>query len=325
MPKKSPTDQIEFLVRRKFPECTELDPLQIDDLSDGGRLSVGDWEGLREKIESYAAELQKKPSATLQKLYKKELAKNQNKEHTPLEDRLTPLEKRWALHNPKNKVVYEHWSRKDYWTIDEAISLLSGKNPDLVNWDTLQMHVEDSLFASWYSEIRELVQRALHAEQLSEPLRPSDFLTWAKLKELDHPPELEEQVRAKGGTIEDWKSKYSKLKALWDQREAELCEMTKNNNELRERVMELESTAEVTTALEQPLKLKESQSLLKLVAGMAVAGYSYNPKEKRSDVTKEISDDLALRGIELHPDTVRKWLREASEILPPDTFEDNDR
>jgi hypothetical protein len=58
---------------------------------------------------------------------------------------------------------------------------------------------------------------------------------------------------------------------------------------------------------------------------MAVAGYSYNPKEKRSDVTKEISDDLALRGIELHPDTVRKWLREASEILPPDTFEDNDR
>jgi hypothetical protein len=127
MPKKSPTDQIEFLVRRKFPECTGLDPLQIDDLSDGGRLSVGDWEGLREKIESYAAELQKKPSATLQKLYKKELAKAQNKEHALPENRLTPLEKRWALHNPKSKIDYEHWSRADYWTIDEAISLLTAR------------------------------------------------------------------------------------------------------------------------------------------------------------------------------------------------------
>jgi hypothetical protein len=50
---------------------------------------------------------------------------------------------------------------------------------------------------------------------------------------------------------------------------------------------------------------------------MAVEGYRYDPKQKRSDKIPEIVSDLDKAGIALDADTVRKWLREAAELLPP--------
>jgi len=50
---------------------------------------------------------------------------------------------------------------------------------------------------------------------------------------------------------------------------------------------------------------------------MAVKGYVYDPKAARSDSVAEIVKDLALVGVPLDDDTVRKWLREAAELLPP--------
>jgi hypothetical protein len=58
--------------------------------------------------------------------------------------------------------------------------------------------------------------------------------------------------------------------------------------------------------------------LLKLIIGIAVAGYNYDPKAKRNDATKDIADDLVRLDIPLDPDTVRKWLREAAQHLPHD-------
>lgn len=46
-------------------------------------------------------------------------------------------------------------------------------------------------------------------------------------------------------------------------------------------------------------------------------GYAYNPKAGRSESTGDIVKDLEQAGVALDPDTVRKWLREAAELLPP--------
>jgi hypothetical protein len=54
---------------------------------------------------------------------------------------------------------------------------------------------------------------------------------------------------------------------------------------------------------------------------MAVAGYAYDPKAARSDKTTEIAGDLERAGVPLDVDTVRKWLREAAELLPPKSNE----
>lgn len=70
--------------------------------------------------------------------------------------------------------------------------------------------------------------------------------------------------------------------------------------------------------IDKPLAKKERESLLKLVIGMAIEGYRYNPAELRNAATSEICKDLDTVGVGLDPDTVRKFLHEAAEMLPKD-------
>ena len=61
---------------------------------------------------------------------------------------------------------------------------------------------------------------------------------------------------------------------------------------------------------------KERNTLLKLVIGMAVEQYDYNPASARNQATAHIATDLETNGVPLDRDTILKWLREASELLP---------
>jgi hypothetical protein len=85
---------------------------------------------------------------------------------------------------------------------------------------------------------------------------------------------------------------------------------------------ELEALAKPSTPKPAPaptmpdLSTAEKNSLLKLVIGMAVRGYSFDPAAAKSPVPNEIATDLDQLGIGLDPDTVRKYLREASALLP---------
>lgn len=62
---------------------------------------------------------------------------------------------------------------------------------------------------------------------------------------------------------------------------------------------------------------------MKLVIGMAVNGYGYDPKAGRSDKIREIADDLERLGIALDVDTVRKYVSEGRGLLPPPETEQN--
>lgn len=68
--------------------------------------------------------------------------------------------------------------------------------------------------------------------------------------------------------------------------------------------------------IEQSLMTIERESLLRLVIGMAMAGYKYDPNSMRNSATAEISADLEKLGIGLDQDTVKKWLKKAVKVLP---------
>lgn len=55
---------------------------------------------------------------------------------------------------------------------------------------------------------------------------------------------------------------------------------------------------------------KERNTLLKLVIGMAIGGYGYEPTASRSDIPKQIAQDLDGLGIRVHEDRVRNRLKE---------------
>lgn len=69
--------------------------------------------------------------------------------------------------------------------------------------------------------------------------------------------------------------------------------------------------------IEMPLGNREHDTLLKLVIGMAIKGYRYDPAALKSTVLKEIVTDLADLGISIDTDTVRKHLKKAANTVLP--------
>jgi hypothetical protein len=86
-------------------------------------------------------------------------------------------------------------------------------------------------------------------------------------------------------------------------------------------IADLES--EPASRSDRPLGARERESLLRLIVGMAIKGYAYNPKAAKNTATKEIADDLRLLGLALDEDTIRKYLSEAKDHLPGDETEQN--
>ena len=67
------------------------------------------------------------------------------------------------------------------------------------------------------------------------------------------------------------------------------------------------------------LGTRERETLLKIIIGMAIKGYGYDPHIKRGDAVPEIVSDLDALGIGVSDDTVRKHLKAAVQLLPPTT------
>lgn len=79
-------------------------------------------------------------------------------------------------------------------------------------------------------------------------------------------------------------------------------------------------TDEVIHTGGKQLGKRERDTLLKLVIGMAVRGYGYDPQAARNSATTEIAKDLEGLGMPIDSDTVKKWLNEAVDtVLPGDT------
>ena len=70
-------------------------------------------------------------------------------------------------------------------------------------------------------------------------------------------------------------------------------------------------------ALDKPLANNERNTLLKLVIGMAIKGYNYDPAASKSTTPKEIADDLAGLGMTITDDTVRKYLKQSADTVLP--------
>jgi hypothetical protein len=64
------------------------------------------------------------------------------------------------------------------------------------------------------------------------------------------------------------------------------------------------------------LGTRERESLLKLVIGMAVGKYDFDPMTGRRSIAADIAHDLALAGLPMDEDTVRKYVAAGKDRLP---------
>ncbi len=321
------TDIIEVLVRRKFP------PTVLASLSNQpqpkGTTSL-DRVLRSAEIARFRSELQNLASDQLQSLYENEmpalLADMQREEDTLF------------FNQPHAKADFGHWSKAEHWSLDEAIALVFGKAPEIVSWDKIKPWVGTSTFVKQYSRLRDLADRAKVWKKLYDPVLPPIFLKWAEDNEIAVPAELSEKVSKLKGKLVDWKerhevtkaaydellSSYKKFHEMYDQHIADWKGVVEKKTDLIEsaqlRIAELEGELAKVSASPvpepaKPQSLVERQNMLKAIFGMAVRGYSYNPADKKSKTIAEIVSDLDLQGIPLSDDTIRRYLKEARDLL----------
>lgn len=237
------------------------------------------------------------------------------------------------FNQPSANADFVHWSKAAHWTLDEANALILGKAPEIVNWRSVKSYVEKSPFAFQYSRIRDLALRAERVFQLSDPVLPTDFLDWAKRLDIPIPERLESELAARSDVSGDWKAKYEDLSDRYIDdlkgTNAALDEAAATVTKLSERLERLQKERDdfagqlkglEAIGLKDPEKLgnRERSTLLKMVIGMAVAGYTYDPSKARNPAVSDIVNDMARLGVAISDDTARNWLREATKLLPKD-------
>jgi hypothetical protein len=295
---------------------------------------------MRQSVEAYRAELAALSPQELLARYNEE----KQREFDAAVAKAEQEERARFFNQPHAAANFAYWSKMAHWTLDEAVALSFGKAPEHVNWQAVSKHLPFSRFAGEYQRRRELTVRAVPWKQLYDPVLPTIFLAWAKRTEIDVPAALVEEVEKRGDQVADWKSLYDNVMEA-RKRDAETAAMERAErmgmlNELSARLEAERSGWDITlnekdeqigalkervAALEQlqtnqtdpEIGTRARDSLLKLVIGMAVGAYAYDPKVGRSDRPTEIAGDLERAGVVLDVDTVRKWLREAAELLPP--------
>lgn len=84
-----------------------------------------------------------------------------------------------------------------------------------------------------------------------------------------------------------------------------------------ERLATAKSDDLASAADEKPLGTTERNTLLKLVIGMAIKGYRYDPTKSKNDATNEIANDIAALGMSVTDDTIRTHLKQAVQLVLP--------
>jgi hypothetical protein len=339
------SDPIEYLVRIKFPsERAYKASMSISSRS----TFTHDPEYLKRAAE-FRTELKSLPLSEV-----RERAMSCSKAETQRAVEKDALEESVRFFNlDHTKTNVEHWSRMSTWLIDEATALSLGRDPRSVTWDKVQPYVLISPFAAIYRDRRDILIRALKAGQLWESTVPGVFLTWAERMRVDIPDNLKSAILTLGVQVADWKTLYDRQIEITD-RNTKQCqtmsgkyvsdlndaaalykktvtefsntiEQYKNQISLIEESsrnsMDNTSDIQKISSPETGLKTRERDSLLKMVIGMAVKGYAYKPNANRNNAVSEIADDLQKLGISLDPDTVRRYLNEARNLLPPSETE----
>lgn len=303
LPKSNPID---YLVHRKYPS-----PLYLKSAVGNSDSEALDSQAWKENTEAYRAELESKSSAEIMILYSAEKAKEQEEEKF----RKELEEKRRFYNQPDATADFDYWSKAPYWSLDEALALSFSKDPSIVSWRKLENMTQISAFAKQYEKTRNLAQRAELMKHLTDPVLPGMFIDWARKLDVIFPDELEQLVLARSKYATDWKSRYEELEGHFNKQKQLLQDVTAHLQQATEMLKKRPS------ATEKPLKTRERDTFYKLVIGMAVAGYKYDPKAKRQDAISDIAGDLERLGISLSDDTIRKWLSDAAQLLPPEAAE----
>ena len=204
-----------------------------------------------------------------------ETLKAMNGAYRPINERFLELCR--SYNAPKARPDHLEWAQLARWRPDEAIALSLNRNPDIVTARLIdQGNVRASQFGQKYSKRERLVYRAVAGFELYDPMRPVDFLEWADRLKVEVPHAMRRAITELYGSTEG-------------------------------------APAERLEPVSEDLKTSERGSLLKIILGMAIEQYGFDPEAKKSETVAQIMADLVENRISVSDDTIRKYLKEAAD------------
>ncbi len=293
---------IEYLVQAKYATYVAL--------NGGSRSSSGNEFGAGfPEVEAYRDKLKKLPPEDIAKL----VAEQRNADAEIVRKKREIEESLRSFNRQEASADFEYWAKAAYWTIDEAIALSFGRDPNRVSWKNISPLTSVSGFAGEFAARRVLARRAVSMGQLAESNIPGFFVAWAERMKVEIAPGLKEALTDLGIQIADWKTlfEHEKTRAEEYRKLAAQLSVEKDMTESAVKAGLAKPTDRSKSA-----SALERNSLLKLVIGMAVKGYAYDPIAPRSKTASEIAGDLRLLGLAIDDDTIRKYLKEGAELLP---------
>jgi hypothetical protein len=259
-------------------------------------------------------------------------------------------EQKRFFNEPRALANVDYWSKAAHWTLDEWVALSLGRAPEVVNLENVERYAskhldggqwsEPSPFAVEYKQRHELARRAIVWKKLFNPAPPLLFVAWAKSLDIAIPAQLISAVELRAPAMADWQTLFNQQKAMtetWKQTAAshasvaetwklkaqqvllQMDEMSRQSNgalaAAKAEIAELRSRADKGAAEELHPRVRDT--LLKLLIGMAIEGYRFDPKAPRSEAPAEITNDVSKLGMSMTDDTVRRYLKEAAETVLP--------
>lgn len=195
---------------------------------------------------------------------------------------------------PTGAALVDRWAVAPFWRLEEGAALWAGKEPTEVIRKSVTGYALSSLDVSVDAlHVFDLSLRAAETDMLPEKPSPREFLDWSA--SIGHP------------FSDEWEAAVAEA----EQRRSASAE---GDNE---RSLPVSCDAEGDfSSIGQELGTRERDNVSKLVIGLAIKGYGYDPKRGRSEVTKDICGDLEKLGLKLSRDTIMKWLKAGAELLP---------
>lgn len=186
---------------------------------------------------------------------------------------------------PENyRLDYAHASHLPFWSIEEAACFSMGIK---CIFET-DAYTEQTYIDALTSNIRDRIELLSRFQNKKEPpMSPNKWCHFMDEEEIPMPFIL----RAKVAIIEQKRRLLAKREG---KRAGSLDEHISNEG----------------------VSKREFESALKLIAGMAIAQYGFDPRDARSGVVKNIAEDLSDIGLNIHEDTIRKHLRKACDLVP---------
>ncbi|PPC86733.1 MAG: hypothetical protein CTY37_05200 [Methylotenera sp.] len=279
------TDQIKYLVKRKFPGSSAPPPINpLSSRSNGGSSVHESYQKPIVDKKAYECELLKKTEAEVKSLYDEEYEKELNTIQLK-----TKFEEQSRFFNqPYANADFVHWSKAAHWTLDEALALSFGKSPDIVSWDKIKQFNNISAFAKDYEKRRDLALRELPWGKLFDPMLPTIFINWAIDKEIELPNELIEKVQKRLANEVNWFEEYRKIKDAYD---------------------ELQNKASPPKVVaEKPLSARTENNYLRLIFKLAYCIEGFNPT-KPYEAASLIIDVTAIEKIS--QETIAKFITKA--------------